>query len=101
MLQQKSDNLSLHTIETLAVERYRPGTNCGSGSANDGLPRTRGGVDALFKEHGVYLDYTDADIDCDLRRYKRVLVLTAGVNELRQVNASVMNYSRDVGKPDL
>jgi hypothetical protein len=66
VLREKWGDLSQHTIEALAAEGYR--TRALSGAQ---LPRllgldTRLEVDAFLKQHGVYLNYPEAEFEKDL-----------------------------------
>ena len=66
VLQEKWGDLSQHTIETLAVEGYRARVLTAAQLRRMLGFQTRMEVDAFLKQHGVYLDYTDADLDQDL-----------------------------------
>ena len=66
VLREKWGDLSQHTIETLAVEGYR--TRALSATQVQRMLRfeTRMEVDAFLKQHGVYLNYTEAELEKDL-----------------------------------
>jgi chromosome segregation and condensation protein ScpB len=63
LLQQKWGDLSLHTLETLAVESYRTGLLSRAQLRRMLGFETRMEVDVLLKHHGVYLDYTEQDLE--------------------------------------
>ena len=65
-LREKWGDLSFHTIETLALQGYRARVLSVAQIRRMLGLQTRMEVDAFLKQHGVYLDYTDAGLDLDL-----------------------------------
>jgi len=72
VLQDKWGDLSQHTIETLALEGYRARVLSAAQVRRMLGLQTRMEVDAFLKEHGVYLDYTEADLDQDLETLRQL-----------------------------
>jgi len=65
-LQEKCGDLSQYTIELLAIEGYRTRTLSITQVRRMLGFQTRMEVDAFFKQHGVYQNYTTADLDRDI-----------------------------------
>jgi len=65
-VREKWGDLSQHTIATLALAEYRARVLSAAQVRRMLGLQTRMEVDAFLKQHGVYLDYTDADLDRDL-----------------------------------
>jgi hypothetical protein len=72
VLQDKWGDLSRHTIETLALEGYRARVLSAAQVRRMLGFQTRMEVDAFLKQHGVYLDYTEADLDQDLETLRQL-----------------------------
>ena len=66
VLREKWGDLSQHTIEALAAEGYR--TRALSATQVQRMLRfeTRMEVIAFLKQHGIYLNYTEAELEKDL-----------------------------------
>jgi len=67
LLQQKWGDLSQHTLETFAIEGYRTGLLSHAQVRRMLGFETRMEVDAFLKSHEVYLDYTEEDLEQDLK----------------------------------
>ncbi len=66
-MSQHWQDLSRHTLEALVADAYRAGViTAGQVRSILGL-ETRVEVDALLKEAGAYLDYTEEDLERDIR----------------------------------
>lgn len=72
VLRDKWGDLSQHTIETLALEGYRARVLSTAQIRRMLGLQTRMDVDAFLKVHGVYLDYTESDLDRDLETLHRL-----------------------------
>ena len=68
MLREKWGDLSQHTFEPLAIEGYRTRTLSAAHVRRMLGFETRMEVDALLKQHGVYLNNTDLDRDIETLR---------------------------------
>ena len=66
VLREKWGDLSQHTIEALAAEGYRTRALSGAQVQRMLGLETRMEVDAFLKQHGVYLNYTEAELEKDL-----------------------------------
>jgi len=66
VLREKWGDLSQHTIEAVAAEGYR--TRACRARCNACRLETRMEVDAFLKQHGVYLNYTEAELEKTSRR---------------------------------
>ena len=66
VLREKWGDLSQHTVETLAIEGYRTRALSIAQVRRMLGFQTRMEVDAFLKQHGVYRDYTEADLDRDI-----------------------------------
>jgi len=72
VLREKWGDLPRHMVETLAIEGYR----------TQALPaaqvrrmlgfQTRVKVDAFLKQHGVYRNYTEEDLDRDIETLRQL-----------------------------
>jgi hypothetical protein len=71
-LQEKCGDLSQYTIELLAIEGYRTRTLSITQVRRMLGFQTRIEVDAFFKQHGVYRDYSAADLDRDIETLRRL-----------------------------
>jgi predicted HTH domain antitoxin len=72
-LQAHLGSLSQKALEAIAVEAYRSKLiNAAEVQRMLQLP-SRLATDALLKEHGAYLHYTEADIEQDLKAIDRAL----------------------------
>jgi len=65
-LREKWGDLSQHTIEALAAEGYRARALSGAQVQRMLGFETRIEVDAFLKQHGVYLNYTETELEKDL-----------------------------------
>jgi len=65
-LRKKWGDLSHHTIEALAAEGYRTRALSGAQLQRMLGLETRLEVDAFLKRHGVYLNYTEAELEKDV-----------------------------------
>jgi hypothetical protein len=72
VLREKWGDLTQHTIETLAIEGYRTRTLSASQVRRMLGFQTRMEVDAFLKQHGVYRDYTEADLDRDIETLRQL-----------------------------
>jgi hypothetical protein len=72
VLREKWGDLTQHTIETLALEGYRTRTLSAAQVRRMLGFQTRMEVDAFLKQHGVYRDYTEADLDRDIETLRQL-----------------------------
>jgi hypothetical protein len=72
LLQQRWGDLSQHTLETLAVESYQTGLLTRAQLHRMLGFETRMEVDAFLKHHGVYLEYTEEDLEQDLETSRQL-----------------------------
>ncbi len=72
VLREKWGDLTQHTIETLAIEGYRTSTLSAAQVRRMLGFQTRMEVDAFLKQHGVYRDYTEADLDRDIETLRQL-----------------------------
>lgn len=72
LLQQRWGDLSQHTLETLALESYQTGLLTRAQLRRMLGFETRMEVDAFLKRHGVYLDYTEEDLEQDLETSRQL-----------------------------
>jgi len=72
LLQQRWGDLSQHTLETLALEGYQTGLLTRAQLRRMLGFETRMEVDAFLKHHGVYLDYTEEDLEQDLETSRQL-----------------------------
>ena len=72
VLQEKWGDLSQHTVETIAIEGYRTRVLSTAQVRRMLGFQTRMEVDAFLKQHGVYRDYTEADLDRDIETLRQL-----------------------------
>ena len=72
VLREKWGDLSQHTAETLAIEGYRTRALSTAQIRRMLGFQTRMEVDAFLKQHGVYRDYTEADLDRDIETLRQL-----------------------------
>ncbi|MGH9326586.1 MAG: UPF0175 family protein [Terriglobia bacterium] len=72
-LRVKWKDLPRHTLEALALEGYRSGALTESQVRRVLGVRTRMEVNSFLKDHGVYYDYTPAEIDREISTNERLL----------------------------
>jgi hypothetical protein len=72
VLREKWGDLSQHTIEALAAEGYRTRALSGTQVQRMLGLETRLEVDAFPKQHGVCLNYTEAELEKDLATLKQL-----------------------------
>jgi hypothetical protein len=72
VLRGKWGDLSQHTVETLAIEGYRTSALSTAQIRRMLGFQTRMEVDAFLRLHGVYRDYTEADLDRDIRTLRQL-----------------------------
>lgn len=72
MLRENWGDLSQHTVETLAIEGYRTRVLSTAQVRRMLGFQTRMEVDAFLKQHGVYRDYTEADLDRDIETLRQL-----------------------------
>jgi DNA polymerase III psi subunit len=65
-------DLPRRVLESLALEGYRSGALTQSQVRRLLGFQTRMEVDGFLKQHGVYLEYTLDDLDCEAERSRRV-----------------------------
>lgn len=66
VLRERWGDLSQHTIETLAIEGYRTRALSAAQIRRMLGFQTRMEVDVFLRQHGVYRDYTETDLDRDI-----------------------------------
>jgi predicted HTH domain antitoxin len=72
VLREKWGDLTQHTIETLAIEGYQTRALSAAQVRRMLGFQTRMEVDAFLKQHGVYRDYTEADLDRDIETLRQL-----------------------------
>lgn len=72
-LRAKWKDLPRHTLEALALEGYRSGALTESQIRRILGFRTRMEVNSFLRDHGIYYDYTPAEIDQEIRTNERLL----------------------------
>jgi Uncharacterised protein family (UPF0175) len=70
-LREKWGDLSLYTIAALAIEGYRSRAPSAAQVRRMLGFQTRMEVDAFLKQHDVYRDYTEADLDRDIETLRQ------------------------------
>ena len=69
-------NVPRHVLETIAVEGYRTGALTETQVRRFLGLETRFEVHALLKEHGIPLQYTQADLEEDLAAHRELGILS-------------------------
>jgi len=72
VLREKWGDLTQHTIETLALEGYRTRTLSAAQVRRMLGFQTRMEVDAFLKQHVIYRDYTETDLDRDIQTVRQL-----------------------------
>jgi len=72
VLRERWGVLSQHTVETLAIEGYRTQTLSPAQVRRMLGFQTRMEVDAFLKQHGVYRNYTEEDLDRDIETLRQL-----------------------------
>ncbi len=67
LLSEQWTDIPRRALEALAVNAYRDGAITGPQLQQILGLRTRFELDGFLKQAGVYLDYTEADLDADIR----------------------------------
>jgi len=75
-LQKKWGDLSKRALETLAIDGYRSGTLSESQVPMLGF-QTRMEVHEFLKDSGVYVDYTEDDLQQDLETHRKLGIIPA------------------------
>lgn len=71
-LRGKWGDVSRHTIEALAIDAYRSGVLTAAQVRRMLGFETTLQLDALLKERGVFLEYSEADLESDREAHRRL-----------------------------